>query len=113
MSRLEPEKPILSLLAIAISRFLPQSLKALYSIALSLILHYFARISVFPRLEAKTKGVRFGRKRAVDRNAVIQLHKQGVGASEIGKKIKVARSSVYRILNESANSNSRNQTKEF
>lgn len=54
------------------------------------------------RVEAKAKGVRFGRKRSVDRDVVIELHKQGTGATEIAKKLKVARSSVYRILSESS-----------
>ncbi len=54
------------------------------------------------RLEAKAKGVKFGRKRSVDRKAITTLHKQGLGATEIAKKLKIGRSSVYRILNESS-----------
>lgn len=50
------------------------------------------------RLEAKGKGVRFGRKQSIDRNAVLELHKEGFGATEIAKKLKIGRSSVYRIL---------------
>ncbi len=53
------------------------------------------------RLEAKAKGVKFGRKPSIDRNAVIELHKQEVGATDIAKQFKIARSSVYRVLNES------------
>ncbi len=54
------------------------------------------------RIEAKAKGVKFGRKISVDRKAVMELNKQGIGATEIAKKLKVARSSVYRILGESS-----------
>ena len=50
------------------------------------------------RLEAKAKGVQFGRKPSIDRNQVIEFHNQGIGATEIAKKLKVARSSVYRML---------------
>ncbi len=53
------------------------------------------------RLEAKARGVKFGRKRSVNRKAIITLHNQGLGATEIARKLKIARSSVYRILNES------------
>lgn len=52
------------------------------------------------RLEAKSKGVKFGRKPSIDRDAVLKLHKEGLGATEIAKKLKVARSSVYRVLGE-------------
>lgn len=53
------------------------------------------------RLEAKAKGIKFGRKRSINREEVIELHKQGIGATEIAKKLKTGRSSVYRVLNES------------
>ncbi|MCW2258565.1 DNA invertase Pin-like site-specific DNA recombinase [Providencia alcalifaciens] len=44
------------------------------------------------RQEAKQKGVRFGRKRNIDRSRVQSLHQSGTGATEI------ARSTVYKIL---------------
>ena len=50
------------------------------------------------RLEAKAKGVRFGRKPSVDRKAVRSLHAQGVGATEIANRLKIGRSTVYKIL---------------
>lgn len=53
------------------------------------------------RIEAKAKGVKLGRKPSVDRDLIIELHKQGTGATEIARRLRVARSSVYRILNES------------
>lgn len=50
------------------------------------------------RLEAKAKGVQFGRKPSIDRDTVLKLHKEGLGATEIAKKLKIARSSVYRVI---------------
>ncbi|SFP18970.1 Site-specific DNA recombinase [Cohaesibacter marisflavi] len=50
------------------------------------------------RLEAKAKGVRFGRKPSVDRKAVRSLHAQGVGATEIANRLKIGRSTVYKVL---------------
>ncbi|VEP18648.1 Transposon Tn3 resolvase [Hyella patelloides LEGE 07179] len=53
------------------------------------------------RTQAKAKGVRFGRRRSLDRKAILELHQNGVGATEIGKRLKIARSSVYNALGES------------
>ena len=50
------------------------------------------------RLEAKAKGVCFGRKPSVDRKAVRTLHAQGVGATEIASRLKIGRSTVYKVL---------------
>ena len=50
------------------------------------------------RLEAKAKGVRFGRKPSVDRKAVRSLHAQGIGATEIAKRLKIGRSTVDKVL---------------
>jgi DNA invertase Pin-like site-specific DNA recombinase len=52
------------------------------------------------RLEAKAKGVKFGRKPTVDKERVRALSAQGVGATEIGRQMKIGRSTVYKILNE-------------
>jgi len=57
------------------------------------------------RQEAKLKGVQFGRKRTVDRTLIKEMRSGGMGATEIARKIKVARSTVYSILNEKNNSN--------
>lgn len=48
-------------------------------------------------LEAKVKGIKFGRKRAVNREQVQTLRRQGIGATEISRKL-VARSTVYKTL---------------
>jgi DNA invertase Pin-like site-specific DNA recombinase len=50
------------------------------------------------RLEAKAKGIKFGRKPTVDKNRLQTLHNQGVGATEIARQLKIGRSTVYKIL---------------
>jgi len=50
------------------------------------------------RLEAKAKGVKFGRKPTVDKDKIRALHSQGVGATEIAKRLKIGRTTVYKIL---------------
>lgn len=50
------------------------------------------------RLQAKLKGIQFGRKRVINREEVRQLNNSGVSAIEISKKLGIARSSVYMLL---------------
>ncbi|MEI6983671.1 recombinase family protein [Klebsiella pneumoniae] len=50
------------------------------------------------RQEAKLKGIKFGRRRTVDRNVVLTLHQKGTGATEIAHQRSIARSTVYKIL---------------
>ncbi len=52
------------------------------------------------RQEAKLKGIKFGRKRSVDRDAVLELHQKGIGATNISHQLSIARSTVYKILEE-------------
>lgn len=52
------------------------------------------------RQEAKMKGIKFGRRRTIDRKAVVALHRQSMGASEIARQLRIARSTVYKILEE-------------
>jgi DNA invertase Pin-like site-specific DNA recombinase len=48
---------------------------------------------------AKAKGdVYKGRKPTIDRLAVKDLFKSGIGASEIARRLKIGRASVYRVL---------------
>jgi DNA invertase Pin-like site-specific DNA recombinase len=48
---------------------------------------------------AKSKGdVYKGRKPTIDRLAVLQLFDEGIGASEIARRPKIGRASVYRVL---------------
>ncbi len=53
------------------------------------------------RMEAKAKGVKFGRKRTVDREKVLTMKAQGFGAADIAKQRGIGRSTVYKILKES------------
>ncbi|HAF2715629.1 TPA: recombinase family protein [Salmonella enterica] len=50
------------------------------------------------RQEAKLKGIKFGRRRSVDRSIVLELHQKGTGATEIARQLSIARSTVYKIL---------------
>ncbi|CEE91603.1 exported hypothetical protein [Xenorhabdus nematophila str. Anatoliense] len=50
------------------------------------------------RLEAKAKGIKFGRKPTIDKAQVRRLHQQGIGATNISRQLKIARSTVYKIL---------------
>ncbi|MHA4830463.1 recombinase family protein [Enterobacter ludwigii] len=52
------------------------------------------------RQEAKLKGIRFGRKRTVNREQVLALRQEGLGASEIARRLNIARSTVYKISGE-------------
>ena len=47
---------------------------------------------------AKVKGIYKGRKRSIDRDAVCKLHKEGMGATEIARRLGIGRASVYKIL---------------
>lgn len=50
------------------------------------------------RLEARTRGVKFGRKQSIDYEKVYQLHATGKGATEISSQLGIGRSTVYKIL---------------
>lgn len=50
------------------------------------------------RQEAKLNGIKFGRKRSVDRSIVVALHQKGTGATEIARQLNIARSTVYKII---------------
>ncbi|MCG7979576.1 MAG: recombinase family protein [Candidatus Thiodiazotropha endolucinida] len=50
------------------------------------------------RIEAKARGVKFGRKPTVNKKEVFSLREQGIGATEIAKKLNIGRSTVYKIL---------------
>jgi len=52
------------------------------------------------RIEAKAKGVVFGRKRSVDRNKLLALYNRGIKASEIAKQLDIGRSTVYKLIKE-------------
>ena len=50
------------------------------------------------RIEAKAKGIRFGRKPSIDREKLLKLRKSGMGGTAIAREMGVARSTVYKIL---------------
>ena len=50
------------------------------------------------RLEARARGVRFGRKPRIDTDQVRTLHGRGLGATEIARQLQIGRSTVYKIL---------------
>ncbi|WP_272691335.1 recombinase family protein [Providencia sp. PROV132] len=52
------------------------------------------------RQEALLKGVKFGRKRSVDRERILELKASGLGGTAIAKEMQIARSTVYKIINE-------------
>jgi len=52
------------------------------------------------RTVAKAKGVKFGRKRTIDRDKVLGLKAQGIGPTEIAKKLGIGRSTIYKLLKE-------------
>ncbi|MEI2672684.1 MAG: recombinase family protein [Chitinophagaceae bacterium] len=53
------------------------------------------------REEAKIRGVKFGRKRTVDREKALHMNDKGVGATDIARNLGIGRSTVYKILKES------------
>lgn len=52
------------------------------------------------RIEAKSKGIKFGRKRRIDREEIVALRANGIGATEIAKQARIGRSTVYKLLKE-------------
>ncbi|SCZ84505.1 recombinase family protein [Nitrosomonas mobilis] len=50
------------------------------------------------RVEAKIRGVKFGRKRTVDREKALAMKDKGVGATDIARNLGIGRSTVYKIL---------------
>ena len=48
--------------------------------------------------KAKAAGIYRGRRPTIDVDVIRKLHADGVGATEIGKRLSVARASVYRVL---------------
>ena len=56
------------------------------------------------RLSAKAKGIKFGRKRTIDRAKIASLRAAGMGATEISKQAGIGRSTVYKLLGEAVSS---------
>jgi len=57
------------------------------------------------RIEAKSKGVKFGRKRKIDRNKLLLKHKErGIIGTALAKEMGISRAAVYKILKEESSS---------
>lgn len=54
------------------------------------------------RQVAMDAGVKFGRKRSVDRAKLLEMRQAGAGATEISKELRIGRATVYKILKEEA-----------
>lgn len=52
------------------------------------------------RIEAKAKGIKFGRKRTIDAKKVKSLYDNGMGATDISREMGIGRSTVYKLINE-------------
>jgi DNA invertase Pin-like site-specific DNA recombinase len=50
------------------------------------------------RIEAKNKGIKFGRKQTIDTKQLLDLHNQGIGATNIARKMGIGRSTVYKLI---------------
>lgn len=53
------------------------------------------------RIEAQAKGIKFGRKRTVDRDKIVEMNAEGKGATEIARALKIGRSTVYKFIDKS------------
>ena len=53
------------------------------------------------RIEAKAKGIKFGRKRSIDRDKVVKMKSNKIGPTEIARQMGIGRSTVYKLLQES------------
>ena len=52
------------------------------------------------RIEAKVKGIKFGRKASIDRKKFTELNAKGLGATMIAKEMGISRASVYILKRE-------------
>jgi len=50
------------------------------------------------RIEAKANGIKFGRKRSIDRNKVLEMSRKDIGPTEIARLMGIGRSTVYKLL---------------
>ena len=54
------------------------------------------------RIEAKAKGIKFGRKPTVNRKQILKMKSEGIGATNIAKQLGVGRPTVYKVLKDEA-----------
>jgi DNA invertase Pin-like site-specific DNA recombinase len=58
------------------------------------------------RIEAKSKGIKFGRKRKIDRDKITSLYTSGMGATALAKHANIGRSTVYKLLKDAQKTSS-------
>lgn len=64
------------------------------------------------RAAAKAKGVKFGKKRSIDRERVVELFTKGMNKTQIAKALECSRPAIVKILNEEAHDRTKNQFRE-
>ncbi|WPY01297.1 PD-(D/E)XK nuclease family transposase/recombinase family N-terminal domain protein [Candidatus Trichorickettsia mobilis] len=52
------------------------------------------------RIEAKSKGIKFGRKRKIDREKLLKYKENGIIGTALAKEMGISRAAVYKILKE-------------
>ena len=55
------------------------------------------------RIEAKSKGIKFGRKRKIDRDKLLKYKESGIIGTALAKEMGISRATVYKILKEENN----------
>ena len=54
------------------------------------------------RIEAKSKGIKFGRKRKIDRDKLLKYKESGRRGTALAKEMGISRAAVYKILKEAS-----------
>ena len=67
---------------------------------LSAVAHRILERTNEGRIEAKSKGIKFGRNRTINREKIMALRATGSGATEISKQERIGRSTIYKLLME-------------
>ncbi len=52
------------------------------------------------RIEAKSKGIKFGRRRKIDRDKLLKYKESGIIGIALAKEMGISRAAVYKILKE-------------
>ena len=52
------------------------------------------------RIGAKAKGIKFGRKRKIDRDKLLKYKERGIIGTALAKEMGISRAAVYKILKE-------------
>lgn len=52
------------------------------------------------RIDAKSRGIKFGAKRRIDRNKLLEKYQNGIKGTALAKQMGISRAAVYKILQE-------------